>query len=166
MMIEIAAPVARVRRVREADTAHFSRPGVDTRWPAVVAILQHLRQARRRSVRIVDAECGNGRLLLQAARYARALGFTAIEGRGIDADPAAIRVARSAAAALRDPAIGLSFEAGDLLAALAEEAAFPADVVLWEGGAGARSHIAAAAAAAGRIVIGGAAPRAPQRAAA
>lgn len=166
MMIEIAAPVARARPVRDADTSHFSRPGIDMRWAAIVAILQHVRLARRRSLRIVDAECGNGRLLLQAARHARALGFTAIEGRGIDADPAAIRVARSTAAALRDPAIGLSFETGDLLTALAEEAEFPADVVLWEGGAGARPLVADAAAAAGRIVIGGAAPRAPQRAAA
>ncbi|WP_439568062.1 SAM-dependent methyltransferase [Sphingopyxis sp.] len=139
---------------------------IDARWPAVAAAIQHLCAARRRSLRMVDAECGDGRLLLQAARYARAMGFTAIEARGIDADPTAIRGARAAAAALRDPAIGLVFEATDLLTALAEEAEFPADILLWAGGAGSRPHIADAAAAAGRIVIGGAAPRLPQRAAA
>ncbi|MBJ7441714.1 MAG: hypothetical protein JHD35_22215 [Sphingopyxis sp.] len=111
-------------------------------------------------MRIVDAECGDGRLLVQAARYARALGFTAIDGRGIDSDPSAINGARMAAARVSDPAIGLSFEAGDMLAALADEAEFPADILLWEGGAGARPHVADAVVAAGCIVIGAARPAA------
>lgn len=166
MMIEIAASVPRGRPACAAGSLRFSRPGIDTRWPAVVAVLEHLRHARRRSLRIIDAECGDGRLLFQTARYARALGFTAVEGRGIDADPEAIRTARMAAATFRDPAIGLSFETGDLLAALAEEAELPADILLWEGGAGARPQIADAVTAAARVVIGGPALRARQRAAA
>lgn len=157
MMIDITAH----RRFSAA-----ARFPIDPRWPAVAAVIQYLGDARRRSLRIIDAECGDGRLLLQAARHARALGFTAIEALGIDADPLAIRSARAAAAKLRDPAIGLRFAAGDLLAELADEAQFPADILLWEGSAGLRPHIADAAAAAARIVIGGVAPRARQRAAA
>lgn len=103
----------------------------DARWPQLAARLLALKQACRRSVRIVDADCGAGGLLLHAAAHARALGFLAIEGRGIDASPALIGRARAAAARLRDPAIGMTFEVGEMLAALREEQPFPADILLW-----------------------------------
>lgn len=141
---------------------HFVIPArhtIDVRWPAVAAALAHLRAARRRSLRIVDAECGDGRLLVRAAIHARALGFTAIEARGIGRAPLLARTARAAAGTIRDPAIGLAFDSGDLIAALAEEADFPADILLWYGGAGTRPAIACAAERAARLVIGGGAPR-------
>ena len=149
MMIDIAPRhfIASVRR------------SPDPRWPAVAAALAHLRAARRRSLRIVDAECGDARLLIRAALHARAIGFTAIEARGMIGDPAALRRAREAAAAVRDPAIGIAFDMGDLIAGLAEEAELPADILLWGGGAGARPDIAAAAERAAALVIGGRAPR-------
>jgi hypothetical protein len=137
--------------------AAAARPPIDRRWPAVAAAIAHLRGARRRSLRIVDADCGDGTLLLQAVRYARALGFTAIEGRGIDGDPARVRAARAVAASLRDPAIGVTFECVDPELALAEEAEFPADILLWHGSAG-RAGIASAVETAGHIVISGPPP--------
>ena len=41
--------------------------------------------------------------------------------------------ARTAAARLHEPAIGLTFEVADIVDALAGEADFPADIVLWHG---------------------------------
>lgn len=125
----------------------------DVRWPAVAAALADLRAAGRCSVRIVDADCGTGRLLLRAVRHARALGFTAIEARGIDVVAALVLQGQSTAAALDDPAIGIDFEVGDPATALAEEAEFPADIVLWCGKLGCRSRIGRAIAAAGRQTI-------------
>ncbi|WP_093511651.1 hypothetical protein [Sphingopyxis sp. YR583] len=136
-----------------------ARRPADARWPAVAAALAHLRAARRRAVRIVDAECGDGMLLIGAALHARAIGFTAIEARGIGIDPLCLRRANNAAAAVRDPAIGLLFEPCELAAGLAEEAAFPADILLWLGGAGQRPEVARAAERAAQIVIGWRAPR-------
>ncbi|SOB88262.1 hypothetical protein SAMN06297144_3410 [Sphingomonas guangdongensis] len=128
----------------------------DPRWPEITATLATLRDRRRHAIRIVDADCGRGALLIAVARYARTLGFTAIEGRGIDGSPALIGAARTAAARLHDPAIGLSFECADLLTALSAEAELPADIVLWNGSvhAGHRSDIAAALAGSGDRVIG------------
>jgi ribosomal protein L11 methylase PrmA len=103
----------------------------DRRWPAIQRALFALRKAGRRSIRIVDAGCGAGDLLIQAARHARSIGFLAIEGRGIDRDPAAIVRARSTARLVSDPAIGLSFESGDARAALRDEDEVPADLVLY-----------------------------------
>lgn len=125
----------------------------DIRWPAVVAALRSLRIARRRSVRIVDADCGSGELLLCAARQASALGFTAIEARGIDDALALVDRARAAAAAVHDPAIGISFEFADLASALATEADFPADIVLWHRDADCGGRIGQAVTAAGKTVI-------------
>ncbi|MEG3175156.1 SAM-dependent methyltransferase [Sphingomonas sp. RB3P16] len=125
----------------------------DDRWPAVAARLAALRADRRRSVRIVDVDCGSGRLLLCAVRLARALGFTAIEARGVDPASALIERATKAAAALRDPAIGITFETGDYVDALRDEARFPADIVVWHG-----CH--AGCDAAGRRAVEGAAARA------
>ena len=83
----------------------------DPRWDAIAATLTGLRQRRRRAVRIVDADCGCGTLLLAVLTHARALGFTAIEGRGLDRSPMRIGRARRAATRLRDPATD-AFNAG------------------------------------------------------
>jgi hypothetical protein len=104
----------------------------DPRWPLVSAALSDLRDRRRHAVRIVDSDCGGGSLLLHALHHARMLGFTAIEGRGIDGSPALIGRARAAAARQPDPAIGVIFECADMLAALRDEADLPADILLCE----------------------------------
>lgn len=128
----------------------------DPRWPVVAAALATLREQRRRAVRIVDADCGCGTLLIEAVRHARALGFTAIEGRGIDGSPAMVGRARAAAARVPDPAIGLAFEMTDMLEALDTEQDFPADIVLWHGSRAGDDRPGAAAAVqqAGVRVIG------------
>lgn len=110
-------------------TAHH-----DARWTDICGALAALRERGRHSIRIVDADCACGTLLIEAARHARALGFTAIEGRGIDGSPAMVGRARAAAARLHEPAIGLTFEVADIVDALEREADFPADIVLWHGG--------------------------------
>ncbi|KQM63558.1 MULTISPECIES: hypothetical protein [unclassified Sphingomonas] len=129
----------------------------DPRWPQIVAALQALRDARRHAVRIVDADCACGTLLIEVARHARAMGFTAIEGRGIDGSPAMIGRARAAAARLHDPAIGLSFDMTDMRGALLQEAEAPADLLLWHGGrdADATGMAAVLAAAATRLIADG-----------
>lgn len=129
----------------------------DPRWPHIVAALQALRDAHRHAVRIVDADCACGTLLIEVVRHARALGFTAIEGRGIDGSPAMIGRARAAAARLHDPAIGLSFAMADVRAALAEEAEAPADLLLWHGGrsADATGMAPVLAAAANHVIADG-----------
>lgn len=127
----------------------------DSRWPQIVAVLSALRTAGRHAVRIVDAECGAGTLLLQAAHHARALGFTAIEARGIDRSPSSIGRARAAANRAADPAIGVSFEVADLVVALQTEHDLPADIVLCHGVAAHewRPDAVAALRQAGRLVI-------------
>lgn len=155
----VAAPV-RARAVPglcRASLARHSAPSRDPRWSAVSAALSALRARNRRSVRIVDADCGRGTLLLCAVRHARALGFTAIEARGIDTAPRDVARARVTAARLHDPAIGIAFETGDLVAALETECALPADIVLWHGPSG---DVAAArvVACAGRTLIADPAP--------
>jgi SAM-dependent methyltransferase len=107
-----------------------NRAEKDRRWPAMLRKLKGLRKRGRRSIRIVDADCGAGELLIHAVRRARAMGFVAIEGRGIDADPRLIASARRAAARQSDPAIGLVFEQGDPDEAMREEAEYPADLLL------------------------------------
>jgi hypothetical protein len=115
-----------------------------------------LRDSKRHAVRIVDADCSGGALLIEAVRHARSLGFTAIEGHGVDGSPLLIGRARAAATRLADPAIGLDFELADMAQALAREADFPADIVLWHGSLAEdhRPGVAAALAAAGNLVIG------------
>ncbi len=105
----------------------------DDRWPIIADALAALREAGRYSVRIVDIDCGTGGLLIRAVRHARALGFLAIEGRGIDGAPVLIARAKAAAANLRDPAIGVTFEMADVVTALSDEADLPADIVLCHG---------------------------------
>jgi len=102
----------------------------DRRWPAMLRKLKGLRKRGRRSIRIVDADCGAGELLMHAVRRAREMGFVAIEGRGIDADPRLIASALRAAARQGDPAIGLVFEQGDPDRVIREEAEYPADLLL------------------------------------
>ena len=128
----------------------------DARWTDICAALAALREQGRHSVRIVDADCACGTLLIEAVRHARALGFTAIEGRGIDGSPAMIGRARAAAARLQEPAIGLTFEITDMIEALVSEADFPADIVLWHGGRAGddRPDLRASLARAGDLVIG------------
>ncbi|WP_294236203.1 SAM-dependent methyltransferase [uncultured Sphingomonas sp.] len=122
----------------------------DPRWPAVEAALCSLRERRRRAVRIVDADCGAGGFLIAVAERARAMGFTAIEGRGIGGSPALIGRARAAALRHRDAGMGLVFERADPVDALASEREFPADIVMCHRHGG----LAPALAAAGTSVIG------------
>lgn len=144
-----AARHASAAAIGQRDTAH------DDRWPAIVTALAALRDAGRYSVRIVDADCGAGGLLLAALRHARTLGFTAIEGRGIDGAPSLVARAAAAAARLRDPAIGVTIELGDLVTALADEADLPADIILFHRipASAERAAVAEAVTAAGRLVI-------------
>ncbi|KQN40476.1 hypothetical protein ASG37_01340 [Sphingomonas sp. Leaf407] len=118
----------------------------DPRWADVAATLVALRDRRRHAVRIVDTDCGCGTLLIAALAHARSLGFTAIEGRGLDRSPACLGRARRAAAALHDPAIGVAFDATDVATALGEEAEAPADILLCRA-------VPACGMAAGRVVI-------------
>ena len=128
----------------------------DPRWADICTALAALREHGRHSVRIVDADCGCGTLLIEAVRHARALGYTAIEGRGIDGSPAMIGRARAAAARLHEPAIGVTFEMTDMIDALASEADFPADIVLWHGAHAEdnRPGVQAILAKAGNLIIG------------
>jgi hypothetical protein len=140
----------------------------DRRWPQIAAALGELRERGRYAVRIVDAECACGTLLIAAARHAHAIGFTCIEARGIDHSPARIGRARAAANRLRDPAVGFRFEVADTVQALAEEADFPADIVLWhdQSPGGLQAGIRGAVAAAGDLIIGDPTPGAFEKAAA
>jgi hypothetical protein len=134
-------------------TANPATP-TDDRWPAIAAAIAHLRERGRRSIRIVDCDCGAGETLLCAARYARSLGFTAVEARGVDG--AAVLVARacSRASRVRDSAIGVTFERRDPVSALRDEADFPADIVLWRSASAKRQDIMDAVAEAADIAIG------------
>ena len=150
-VIGVAPPY---RPSRPHPAARKRQPGCrDRRWPALAAALDTLHGAHRRSVRIVDCDCGGGALLLCAVRYARAIGFTAIEARGIDDQAMLVDRARAAAADLRDPAIGISFEATDIVRALEDEADFPADIVLWHGRTECSDAEARAVACAGVVSI-------------
>ncbi len=143
----------RPNRIRTAPRDRRRVHSRDERWPVIAAELSRLRAAKRCSVRIIDADCGTGTLLLCAVRYARALGFTAIEARGIDTAPALIARACVAASKVHDPAIGLTFETADIACALDEEIEFPADIVLWHGSGREEASAARAVARAGRALI-------------
>ena len=134
----------------------------DPRWPRIAVALAGLRERHRHAVRIVDADCGCGTLLIETVRYARTLGFIAVEGRGIDGVPAMIGRARAAATRLDDPAIGLVFDLADMIQALVQEADFPADIVLWHRARGKidQPDVAAVLAAAGDLVVDDAEQRA------
>jgi hypothetical protein len=156
-----------------ADPRTSQAPGcrtvrADPRWPQIVAALIALRERGRHAARIVDADCACGTLLIAAAHHARALGFVGIEARGIDHSPACIGRARAAANRLSDPAIGFRFECVDMVQALAEEADFPADIIVWHGRRprGRQAGVREAVAAAGDRIIGDPAPDAFETAAA
>lgn len=125
----------------------------DRRWPAMLRKLRGLRKRGRHSIRIVDADCGAGELLIHAVHRARELGFVAIEGRGIDSDPRLIANARRAAARQTDPAIGLVFEAGDMDRAMREEVEFRADLLLCSSSGENERELARLAHAAGDTVL-------------
>jgi SAM-dependent methyltransferase len=61
---------------------------------------------------------------------ARDLGFSAIDGRGIDIAPAMVDLARSRLRYAYDPRIGLRFEIGDMIDVLADEDEESFDIVL------------------------------------
>ncbi len=105
----------------------------DPRWPEVAAVLAGLRHGNRRCVRILECECGSGEFLLECVRLARQLGFTAVEARGIDCREDLLGCARSRAASLKDPAVGIVFDRCELDQALAEEVDLPADILIWPG---------------------------------
>lgn len=151
----IAAAPAKAPSPRATTRNRTRRAPRDARWAALTAELAALRERHRHSVRIVDADCGAGDLLLCALSHARALGFTAVEGRGIDGSKALITRAVRAARTLHDPGIGVTFEVADLAAALTEETDLPADIVLWHDWTGGADHPAFAdvVVAAGRRVI-------------
>ena len=83
--------------------------------PPIDAALRRLRDEGRRSVRIVDVDCGTGRRLRRVARRARALGFVTVEARGCAG-------AGGAAPRGGDPAVGWTFDDAAPERALAEEA--------------------------------------------
>lgn len=160
MTTKLKSIVSAVRPASGSSTRSSTIPGSraarnDPRWPEICSALSALRAHRRHAVRIVDADCACGTLLIEAVHHARALGFTAIEGRGIDGSPALIGRARVAAARSRDPAIGLIFEVADMADALVSEADFPPDIVLWHGSrAGDDRPAVRLVATAGDLVIG------------
>lgn len=91
------------------------------------AVLRDLRLQGRHALRLVDLSCGR---LIATAKRARDLGFTAIEGRGVDRDPDAIERAWAAALVGRDPAIGLTFGVGSIARAVDEEREVGCDIIL------------------------------------
>ncbi|UYY77546.1 SAM-dependent methyltransferase [Sphingomonas sp. R1] len=124
------APLA--ARVRDALYDAAGRAAMqDLRWPTVFARLEAMRDEGRRSIRIVDAACGTASLLLHTIRTARMLGFVAIEARGVECDGALLAEARRVAATIQDPAIDLTFHIGTAEAAMRDEIAFPADILLY-----------------------------------
>ena len=152
--VRSGAPLSAIVRHALCDAAE-TIAARDLRWPAVIEQLKMLRAAGRRSVRIVDAACGDGALLLPILGRARALGFVAIEARGVDGDAAALARARRAAAAMADLAIAVQFDRGSVEAALREEAAFPADILLYAADRSEMARFAALARRAGDMALGG-----------
>ncbi|WP_294331839.1 SAM-dependent methyltransferase [uncultured Sphingomonas sp.] len=130
----------------------------DLRWPMVAARLEAMREEGRRSIRIVDAACGDASLLLLAVRTARALGFVAIEARGVDLDGALLAQARRVAATIRDAAIDLRFYVGTADAAMRDELAFPADILLYAAAPQERASLVWLARKAGRLALAGLRP--------
>ncbi|WP_404712740.1 hypothetical protein [Sphingomonas sp. MMS24-J13] len=115
------------------------------------AALLEMQAAGRHAVRIVDIGCRSGATLIRALVRARGLGFVAIEGRGVDLSGDDVMIARWATRTWRDPAIGVAFEAGDILDALAQEEDASVDILLCARDALERLPIFARRAAAGEI---------------
>lgn len=85
------------------------RFGEDATMARIDRVLTGMRRAGRRAILIVDASCGDGRLLIRAARRAAELGFVAIDARGFDRSPERIAAARSEARDCADARIRLGF---------------------------------------------------------
>lgn len=115
------------------------------------AALLEMQAASRHAVRIVDIGCRSGATLIRALVRARALGFVSIEGRGVDLSGDDLIVARWATRSWRDPAIGLAFDAADIMSALAQEEDASVDLLLCARDALERLPIAARRAAASEI---------------
>lgn len=96
----------------------------------IAAALEALRLSGRRSIRILDLDCGTGQRLLRIAALAREMGFVAIEGRGVDLSAPRVRVARWEAEAQAHPSTTLAFDLLEPIVALAEEHDEAADLVL------------------------------------
>lgn len=126
-------------RARIPPLAHPPRPmrssDKDLRalWK-VHRVLRDLRAKGRRAISIVDTHCGNGDLLIRAARHARALGFVAIEAQGFDALAGSVAAASAAARAWPDSGIGFVFEVRPRGGALPVED-FEADILIGSTGA-------------------------------
>jgi SAM-dependent methyltransferase len=99
-------------------------------WARLDAMLVRLWTEGRRAIRILDLGCGPGTWLLRLAVRARDLGFSAIDGRGVDLSPAMIDLARSRLRCAADPHVGLRFDIGDLATALADEEDGSFDILL------------------------------------
>jgi hypothetical protein len=159
MATSISTMHTSTQRQRSADSFTTSKSDgrlavPDDRWPAIVDAITGLRDRGRCSIRIVDCDCGAGDTLLCAARYARSLGFTAVEARGVDGAASLVARACSRAARVLDSAIGVTFELRDPVTALRDEADFPADIVLWRSARTKRQEVLEAVSAAADIAIG------------
>lgn len=99
-------------------------------WTRLDAALVDLRTRGRQSLRIVDAGCGPGTWLVRLVLRARALGFTDITARGFDISPEMIVLAHAAAADVTDEHICITFDVGDITAALDAEQDESSDITL------------------------------------
>lgn len=105
----IAKRLAAARRSYSPHIARSRRTvNARTMWK-IDRVLTALFQAGRRSIAILDTGCATGKLLVRTVLRAREIGFVAIEAKGLDLSPTQVAVARDAASAIRDPAIGLDF---------------------------------------------------------
>jgi SAM-dependent methyltransferase len=99
-------------------------------WARLDAMLVRMWTEGRRAIRILDAGCGPGSWLLRLAVRARDLGFSAIDGIGVDVSPAMIDIARSRLRLALDPHIGLRFEVADMLDVMEIEDEHSFDIVI------------------------------------
>jgi SAM-dependent methyltransferase len=99
-------------------------------WARLDAMLVRLWTGGRRAIRILDLGCGAGSWLLRLAVRARDLGFSAIDGLGVDISPAMIDIARSHLRYAFDPHIGLRFEVADMLESMDAEDEGSFDIVI------------------------------------